>query len=404
MFEQTPRTLAFVMAGGEGKRLRPLTNERGKPAVPFGSKYRIVDFVLSNLVNSGFMTIYVLVQYKSQSLIEHLRRSWNVGGQIEENFITAVPPQQRVGESWFKGTADSIYQNRNRITEFQPQIVLVFGADHIYRMDVRQMVRFHIEREAEVTISALPVPVEQAGGFGVLKVDEEGRVMGFEEKPADPKTIPGDSGRVLASMGNYVFSPDVLMEALEIDATREGEHDFGRTVIPALLSGRRLYAYDFLTNEVPGVQGYEEPGYWRDVGTIEAYWKAQMDLLGEKPLLDLDDPAWPIRTGSCPGPGTRIVSAEIEDSLLGEGVHLHRARIRRSVLGQGVRVEPGAEIVDSVVMGHTLVGAGARIERALVDRFNTILPRTVVSREGADAFAGAVVDPSGIVCLPRGGI
>jgi len=403
MRRRNPSVLAFVMAGGQGKRLYPLTLERGKPAVAFGSKYRLIDFVLSNLVNSGYMATYVLVQYKAQSLIDHLRRSWTLGSRFHEHFIMAVPPQQREGEFWFKGTADAVHQNRNLVTDHAPDIVLVFGADHVYRMDVRQMVEFHIERGADATISALPVPLERARGFGILAVDEEGRVLRFDEKPAEPRPMPGDPSRALASMGNYVFSARVLVEALASDAARAGAHDFGRTIIPALLAERRkLYAYDFLQNEVPGVNPTEERGYWRDVGTIPAYFEAQMDLLGENPPLDLANPEWPMRTGPYPGSGSRILSAEITDSVLGEGVHISRARIRRSVIGRGVIVEGDAEIADSVVMDHTLIGEGARVERAILDRFNQIPPGAAVSAAEAGRFQGAHVDPAGIIVLPRG--
>lgn len=392
------------MAGGAGSRLRPLTVARGKPAVPFGSKYRIIDFALSNLVNSGYQSIYVLVQYLAQSLIDHLRRSWNIGGPLEENFVTAVPPQQRSGgEFWFKGTADSIHQNRNLVTDHAPDIVLVFGADHIYRMDVSQMVRFHVERGADATISALPAPLAEARGFGVLSVDEEGRVERFDEKPSRPRPMPGDASRALCSMGNYVFSAEVLMDALLSDAAREGEHDFGRTVIPALLGERKkMYAYDFLKNEVPGLRASEERGYWRDVGTIRAYWDAQMDLLGEAPRLDLGNNEWPIRTGAYPGPGSRILSTRVENALIGEGCQIAGARIERSVIGRGVMIEKGAEITDSVVMDHTHIGAGARLERAIVDRFNRIEAGASVTDAAAGAYPGAVSDPSGIIVLPRG--
>ena len=318
--------------------------------------------------------------------------------------MTAVPPQQRSGgEFWFKGTADSIHQNRNLVTDHAPDIVLVFGADHIYRMDVSQMVRFHVERGADATISALPAPLEEARGFGVLSVDEEGRVERFDEKPSRPRPMPGDSSRALCSMGNYVFSAEVLMDALLSDAAREGEHDFGRTVIPSLLGERKkMYAYDFLKNEVPGLRASEERGYWRDVGTIRAYWDAQMDLLGETPRLDLGNNEWPIRTGAYPGPGCRILSTRVENALIGEGCQIAGARIERSVIGRGVMIEKGAEITDSVVMDHNHIGAGARLERAIVDRFNRIKAGASVTDAAADAYPGAVSDPSGIIVLPRG--
>ena len=403
MDSQAPRIISFVMAGGVGSRLHPLTAARSKPAVPFGSKYRIIDFVLSNLVNSGYQSIYVLVQYLSQSLIDHLRRSWNISGALGKNFVTAVPPQQRAGEFWFKGTADSIHQNRNLVTDNAPDIVLVFGADHIYRMDVSQMVRFHLESGADATISALPAPLEDAREFGVLAVDEEGRVERFDEKPLHPRPMPGDPSRALCSMGNYVFSSHVLMDALISDAAREGEHDFGRTVIPALLGERKkLYAYDFMKNEIPGVKPTEEKGYWRDVGTIKSYWETQMDLLGETPRLDLGNPDWPIHTSAYPGPGSRIVSTQVDNALIGEGCQISGARIERSVIGRGVAIEKGAQVTDSIIMDHTYIGAGARLEKAIVDRFNQIGPGASVVIEEAESFPGAVTDPSGIIVLPRG--
>mgnify|MGYP000330103271 CR=1 FL=1 len=249
------QVLAFVMAGGKGTRLEPLTEARSKPAVPFGGKYRIADFVLSNLINSGIYGIYVLTQFKSQSLTEHMNETWNFGSILPGHFIVAVPAQQRTGAHWYKGTADAIYQNLNLIVDKQPDLVAVFGADHIYRMDVRQMVRYHCEREADASVAALPVPIGQASSFGVIETDAEGRIIGFQEKPQQPKPIPGDPGRAYASMGNYLFRADVLREALQ-EANRRGETDFGHHVLPRLSRTHRVYAYDFSTNEVPGTKPY----------------------------------------------------------------------------------------------------------------------------------------------------
>jgi glucose-1-phosphate adenylyltransferase len=261
----------MIMAGGKGERLLPLTAVRSKPSVPFGGKYRIVDFVLSNFVNSGLSAMYVLVQYKSQSLIEHLRESWRIGGRLRHHFITVVPPQMRAREGWYEGTADAVYQNLNLIEDFRPTLVAVFGADHIYRMDVRQMIQFHLEAQADVTVAALPVPVGEAGAFGIVEVDRGQRVVGFEEKPKRPKPMPQDPTRAFSSMGNYLFRTDLLIRLLERDASRPGSHDFGRNILPDIVGTQRVMAYDFLQNEVPGVQPHEEPGYWRDVGTLEAY-------------------------------------------------------------------------------------------------------------------------------------
>ncbi|HET6921564.1 MAG TPA: glucose-1-phosphate adenylyltransferase, partial [Anaeromyxobacteraceae bacterium] len=336
-----PRVLAIILAGGRGERLYPLTRERGKPAVPFGAKYRIVDFVLSNFVNSGIYALYVLVQYKAQSLIEHLRTAWRLGG-LPDHFVIVVPPQMRWGESWYQGTADAVYQNINLLRDFRPDIVAIFGADHIYRMDVGQMIAFHHEHRADITVATLPVPIARARSFGVLAVDAESRIIRFDEKPEVPPPMPDDPSRAYASMGNYLFDRDVLLEALVEDARRSTDHDFGRTIIPELVPLRRVFSYNFLANEVPGVQPYEEQGYWRDVGTLQAYWLANMDLLGPEPALNLDNPAWPIGSAAYPGPSARFLEGEIRDSLIGEGTTIDGAVIRRSIVGRGARVLRGA--------------------------------------------------------------
>ncbi|HEX4835265.1 MAG TPA: sugar phosphate nucleotidyltransferase, partial [bacterium] len=289
-----PRILGVVLAGGKGERLYPLTKERSKPAVPFGSKYRIVDFVLSNFINSGIYSLYILVQYKSQSLIDHIRRGWRSSALVDEHFVITVPPQMRWGESWYRGTADAVFQNMNLIRDIDPDLVAIFGADHVYRMDLRQMVDAHLDRRADVTVAALPVPIETASVFGILETDDDGRIIGWEEKPAEPRPMPRHPAKALSSMGNYVFSAEVLADVLAEDARRSTDHDFGRTIIPELYPYARVFAYDFLQNEIPGLHPTEERGYWRDVGTIEAYWRANMDLLGESPALDLDNPRWPI--------------------------------------------------------------------------------------------------------------
>lgn len=261
------------MAGGKGERLMPLTELRSKPAVPFGGKYRIVDFVLSNFVNSGIMAVYVLVQYRSQSLIEHLRRAWRIGGRIQEHFITVVPPQMKAGGGWYEGTADAVFHNLNLIEAFAPDLVAVFGADHIYRMDIGQMVQFHQQRQAEVTVAARPVPLHAAHGFGIIETDANGWLVGFEEKPERPKPMPQDPEQAFSSMGNYLFKTDVLLKVLSENAKKEGSHDFGRDVIPALLKTNRVLVYNFIENVIPRLKPYEERGYWRDVGTLESYWQ-----------------------------------------------------------------------------------------------------------------------------------
>jgi glucose-1-phosphate adenylyltransferase len=396
-----PRVLAIILAGGKGERLYPLTRERGKPAVPFGGKYRIIDFVISNFVNSGIYALYVLVQYKAQSLIEHLRNAWRLGG-LPDHFIIMVPPQMRWGESWYQGTADAVYQNLNLIRDFHPDLVVIFGADHVYRMDISQMIALHLDRGADITVAALPVPIDQGSSFGILEADEAGRITRFEEKPRSPAAMPGDPTRAFASMGNYVFSRDVLVEALVEDARRSTDHDFGRTIIPEYVAHLNVYTYNFLDNAVPGIRPYEERGYWRDVGTITAYWQAHMDLLGRQPLLNLDNERWPIVAASYQGPSARIIEGDVTDSLIGEGSVIDEAVIRRSILGRSVRVERGAVVEESVVMDHTVVGQGARLRRVIADRYNLV---PAGARIGGNSDADRLryhLDPSGLVVLPRG--
>jgi glucose-1-phosphate adenylyltransferase len=398
-----PRVLAMIMAGGKGERLHPLTRERSKPAVPFGGRHRIVDFVLSNFVNSELLSLYLLVQYKSQSLIEHVRLGWRTGGVLADSFVTIVPPQMRTGGGWYRGTADAVLQNLNLIDDFNPDLVAVFGADHVYRMDVLQMIAFHTDSGADVTVAARPVPLEDASAFGVLAVDRHARVVRFDEKPARPSALPDDPRRALVSMGNYVFSRQPLVDALLADARRSTEHDFGRSIIPELVPTGRVYAYDFQRNEVPGVKPYEEPAYWRDVGTIQAYFDAHMDLLGESPRFDLDNRWWPIRSELHPGPPARFIGGDVDNCQVGESSLVKRATIRNSILGRSVWVNEGAVIEDSIVMDHTTVGKGAHLRRAIVDRFNIIPADTEIGLDAAADRRRFHVDASGLVVVPRGG-
>ncbi len=389
-----PRVLAFILAGGKGERLYPLTRERGKPAVPFGGKYRIIDFVLSNFVNSGVYALYVLVQYKAQSLIEHLRNTWRLGG-LPDHFVIVVPPQMRWGETWYQGTADAVYQNLNLLLDFAPDMIAIFGSDHIYRMDITQMVAFAQERRADITVAALPVPVSQASSFGIMATEADGQIVRFEEKPASPTPMPGDPTRCLASMGNYLFTREVLVDALIEDARRSTDHDFGRTILPELVPHTRVYAYNFLDNALPGIQPYEEVGYWRDVGTIEAYWQAHMDLLGRTPKFELANRSWPIHTAPHRGPSARILDGTIVDCQLGEGSIIDGATVRRSILGRDVRLLPGAVVDESVLLDHTIVGAGAQLRRVIADRYNVIDDRTRLGIDGSPGEAGITVLPRG---------
>jgi glucose-1-phosphate adenylyltransferase len=398
-----PRVLAMIMAGGKGERLHPLTRDRSKPAVPYGGRWRIIDFVLSNFANSELLALYVLVQYKSQSLIEHLRLAWRTGGVLQDYFVTVVPPQMRFGPAWYRGTADAVLQNLNLVDDFNPDVVAVFGADHIYRMDVNQMVAFHRESGAEVTVAARRVDVKDATAFGVLAVDRNARVAEWEEKPSQPKPTPDDPARALVSMGNYLFNRRTLVDALLADARRSTDHDFGRSIIPELVPAGRVFAYDFQLNEVPGTKPYEEPGYWRDVGTLESYWDAHMDLLGESPRLDLDNRHWPIRTGPHPGPAARFIGSDVDNTQVAEGSLIKRAMLRNSILGRSVWVNEGAVIEDSIIMDHTTVGKGARLRRAIVDRFNIVAADTEIGYHPETDRRRYHVDPSGVVVVPRGG-
>jgi len=353
-------------------------------------------------VNSEIYALYVLVQYKAQSLIEHLRTGWRLSGTLPDHFVIVVPPQMRWGESWYQGTADAVYQNLNLLLDFHPEIVAIFGADHVYRMDVGQMLSFHLDHRAGITVGAIPVPIADASSFGIMEVDRDGRIQQFEEKPASPAPMAGDSTKALASMGNYLFTREVLVEALVEDARRSTDHDFGRTIIPELVPHLPVYAYNFELNEIPGLRPYEERGYWRDIGTIAAYWQAHMDLLGPTPRLDLANPRWPILTDAYSGPSAQVFDGEVRDTLLGEGTRIEGADVRRSIIGRGVRIEPGVSIEESIVMDHTVVQEGAQLRRVIVDRHNLVSAGTRIGWDpGADA-ARFHVDPSGIAVIPRG--
>ena len=366
-----PKILAFVMAGGEGSRLQPLTADNSKPSLPFGSRYRIVDFVLSNLLNSGIQAIYMLVQYKSQSLIEHVRKAWVVSPMRNEEFVTVVPPQMMRGGDWFQGTADAVYQNINLIQLHDPDLVVVFGADHIYRMDIQQMVDFHYERAADVSVAALPVPIADASAFGVIAADHAGRVSEFQEKPANPAPMPSDPTRAYASMGNYLFDAKVLVRALK-EANQRGEHDFGHNVLPKLKETHRLFAYDFATNKVPGTKPYEEQAYWRDVGTLDAYFEAHQDLLGLNPRFDMFNPQWRIFSSNYQGPVARILEAQMHNSVIAAGSMVHQASIRNCMIRREVIIEDDVELEDCVIQDYVWIKRGSRLRRVIVGQYNVI--------------------------------
>jgi glucose-1-phosphate adenylyltransferase len=397
-----PKVLAFILAGGKGERLFPLTAFRSKPSVPFGGRYRIVDFVLSNLVNSHIFSIYLLVQYKSQSLIEHMRQHWNLSSVVKDHFVAVVPPQMRMGPEWFQGTADAVFQNVDLIHQHNPQLVIIFGADHIYRMDIRQMLDFHIEREALVTVAARPVPIEQASSFGVIVTDDAGRIVGFQEKPKKPTPMPTDPTRAYVSMGNYIFNKDVLLEALG-KAQRKKQHDFGAHVIPDLVETGKVFAYDFATNTIPGTMPYEEEGYWRDVGTISAIFDAHMDMLGNSPLFELDNRQWPIHPSGYEGPATKILRGDIRNSMIAEGCVIHKAKIRNSFIRSGVTIEDDVSVEDSLIMDHVTLKKGCKLRKVIVDKMNVIDEGVEIGFAPEKDRFRCHIDSSGIAIVPKAG-
>jgi glucose-1-phosphate adenylyltransferase len=372
-----PRVLVIVLAGGEGRRLAPLTADRAKPAVPFGGSYRIIDFVLSNFANARYLKIVVLTQYKSHSLDRHITQTWRFSTLLG-NYVTPVPAQMRRGPYWFSGSADAIYQNLNLISDERPDIVCVFGADHIYAMDPRQMVEHHVETGAGVTVAAIPVPREQGPGFGVIESNVNGKILAFHEKSPDPPAMPGDPSRVLASMGNYVFNTATLVDIVTPTASNAAATDIGGDVIPALTASGVAHVYDFSTNVIPG-QHEHERGYWRDVGTLDAYFDANMDLLGALPTFSLYNPRWPVYSLQLPLPPAKLCygsdgsPANVENSLLCAGAIVSGAKIDRSIVGPDVHVEAGAEVTESILLGSVRVAAGAKLHRCIIDK-NVAVP------------------------------
>lgn len=400
------RVLAFVLAGGKGTRLYPLTKERAKPAVPFGGRYRIVDFVLSNLVNSGVYSIYVLIQFKSQSLLQHLREGWEVSGLLRNHFIIPVPAQMRSAqEDWYRGTADAISQNCNLIEQADPHVVVIFGADHIYRMNIRQMIEFHVEKRAGVTVAAIPVDKQYATEFGVIETTPDGRIIGFHEKKRDAPTMPGDPTRVYASMGNYIFSTELLMEELRKDADNpNSSHDFGKDILPSLIGRADMFAYDFQTNVIPG-DPIGSPQYWRDVGTLDAYYEASMDLRAVSPELNLYNRQWPLRTaGYFDAPAKFVFDEEGRrglaiDSIIAGSSIVSGAAVKRSILGRGVRVHTGAVVEDSVIFDNCDVGRHAKVRRAILDKNVKIEPGAEIGYDLDEDRKKWHVTESGIVVI-----
>ncbi len=399
------RILTFIMAGGKGERLFPLTRDRAKPAVPFGGVYRIIDVALSNCINSGIRKIHVLIQYKSHSLQRHLRMGWNIFDSELGEYIDVIPAQQRTGENWYLGTADAIYQNLNAIQQDHPDLVLVLAGDHIYKMNYAEMVAFHEQSKAGVTVGVIEMSKSQAKGFGVLEVDANSRVVGFQEKPAQPKTIPGEPDKCFASMGIYIFNRQYLEQALVEDAhDPKSSHDFGKDVIPKATRDVRVIAYNFKD------ENKKSSKYWRDIGTLDAYYAANMDLIEVTPQFNLYDKDWPIRTYQEQHPPAKTVFADelngrvgtVLDSLVCNGCIISGGRVRRSILSPDVRVNSFAEVEDSILMEHVDVGRYAKIRRAIIDK-DVIIPRYAeIGYNLEEDRKRFLVTESGIVVVSKG--
>ncbi len=403
-------TLVMILAGGEGKRLYPLTRDRAKPAVPFGGRYRIIDFVINNFINSGFFKLKILTQYKSDSLNKHIVRTWPLSPIINQ-YVDLVPAQMRIDGNWYKGTADAVFQNIHHILAEDSSYIAVFGGDHVYKMNVAEMHDFHVKNNADLTISAIPIPIEQASEYGIMEVDENWHLTNFVEKPTTkPRHIPGDETKCLASMGNYIFNRNKLIEELRIDADiQTSNHDFGKNIIPKMLSqGDRIFVYDFSKNEFPGMEESER-GYWRDVGTIDAYWQANMDLLAYDPEFNLYTKKWPIRTFNYNYPPAKFIWEELErrgmatNSLVSEGCVISGGTLSRCILSPKVRINSFSSVVDSIIMENVNVGRHSHIQKAIIDKNVDIPPYTKIGFDREeDEARGFYVSAGGVTVVPKG--
>ena len=401
--------LTMILAGGMGERLYPLTRDRAKPAVPFGGRYRIIDFVINNFVNSGFFKIKILTQFKSNSLIEHITRTWRLVPEIGQ-YVDVVPAQMRKGPFWFRGTADAVFQNLELIFDEEPEYVCVFGGDHIYKMDVQQMLQEHLANDADLTLATIPVPVSEAHHFGIVEVDADWRVVGFVEKPkSGAKTIPGQPDMVLASMGNYIFKASVMIDVLQRNALRDSAHDFGKEIIPDMYPRMNVRAYDFARNFVPG-EAENNRGYWRDVGTIDSYFAACLDLVSVTPAFNLYNPQWPLVSAPLHLPPAKFVFADSKsqrigiatDSLVSDGTIISGGTINRSVLHPRVRIHSYSDVDESILMDGVDVGRHCKIRRAIVDKGVKLPNGTRIGYDLEDDRRRFTVTESGIVVVPKG--
>jgi glucose-1-phosphate adenylyltransferase len=398
--------LTMILAGGRGERLYPLTAERAKPAVPFGGKYRIIDFTLSNCINSGLRNMIVLIQYKSHSLDRHIRRGWNVFNPEVGEYIFSLPPQQRISQDWYRGTADAVYQNWFIVEDKQPEFVLILAGDHVYKMNYKDMYSYLQQKQADVVVGAIEYPLAEASNFGVMTVDGNARITRWDEKPPRPTPLPSDPTRAFCSMGIYLFRTSCLHEHLLADAERDTSHDFGKDIIPGMIDNRRVFAYNFRDENRKAVK------YWRDVGTLDAYWEANMDLVSVDPLFNLYDQDWPIRTYQGQFPPAKFVFAEEHggggrvgialDSIVSSGCIISGGRAQNSVLSANVRVNDHAEVVQSVVMENVVIGDHCRIRKAIIDKGVTIPPKTEIGYDLDADRKRFTVTESGIVAISKG--
>jgi glucose-1-phosphate adenylyltransferase len=398
--------VAFVLAGGVGVRLHPLTRDRAKPAVPFGGKYRVIDYTLSNCVNSGIRKIFILPQYKSFSLALHTRDAWNIFSPELGEFLVHLSPQMRVGEDWYKGTADAVYQNIYHLEQIDEDYVLILSGDHIYKMDYGHFIRYHQRRRADLTISAIEVDLREAHRFGVIQVDETGKVCGFEEKPERPKAIPGKRGKAFVSMGVYIFNRKTLIDILNKDAGMETSHDFGKDIMPYMYPNHRVFVYRF------GMTGGKDANYWRDIGTIDAYYQANMDLASVSPVFNLYDRNWPIRTYEGQYPPAKTVFADEDkgragkalDSIICSGVIISGGRVERSLISPGVRINSYAEVTESILLHNVVIGMHAKVKRAIIDKGVRVPAGMKIGYDLEKDRQRFFVSDEGIVVIPKGAI
>ena len=398
----TKDTLVIVLGGGQGERLYPLTRDRAKPAVPFGGAYRIIDFSLSNCLNSGLRRIYVLTQYKSISLDRHLRIAWDCFDESLDEFVVPIPPQQRAGARWYEGTADAIYQNIYTLEQERPERVLVLGGDHVYKMNYQHMIDFHIDNDAEITVGCVEVPIGEGGRFGVMGVDETMRIVKFDEKPEHPTPLPNRPDVCLASMGIYVFDTRALVQVVSQDSKRDTSHDFGMDIVPGNIDAHRVFAYSF-KDENRG-----EVNYWRDIGTIDAYWEAHMDLLTVDRVFHLEDPAWPLRTYQEQHAPARFYDCEgqysgtAQNAIVCNGCIINGGRVERSVLSPMSSIGPGSEVTESILMHNVRIGSGCRLHKVIIDKDVLVPDGVCVGVDPEFDRRRFLVTENGITVIPKG--